>query len=333
MLYLVILVISTLFAASILKKILADSLLKKEKIYDELESEYTRLAKETLQLKEGNTKLAQTVSETVALYNITKDICKTLDEGMIFSIFKERVSDYLKVGDCRFLSKDADITNYKGYSILPLVIQQDEIGYLVASDIADRDKDKFQILAQQFMVGVRRALLYKKMQELSITDSLTQLFSRRHFLDRFKEELLRSKKFGHNLSFLMVDIDKFKDINDKYGHLVGDAILRGVSKTIKETVRQIDFVGRYGGEELSIVLAETDSEQARLTAERLRQAIETKIIKAYDEELNATVSIGISTFPHNGNVTNMLLEAADKALYLAKQRGRNKVCVYDRAKP
>ncbi len=330
MLYLVIpLFLSTLFAMLILKKILATRLLKKEKIYDELESEYARSAKETLKLKEENTKLTQAVSETVALYNITKDICKTLDEEKIFSIFKERVNDYLKVGDCRFLVKDADITNYKGYTILPLVINQEVIGNLVASDIAARDKDKFQILAQQFMVGVKRALLYKKMQELSITDSLTLLFSRRHFLERFKEELLRSKKFGHKLSFLMVDIDKFKDINDKYGHLVGDAILRGVSMTIKETVRQIDFVGRYGGEELSIVLAETDKEKALFAAERLRQAIESKTIKAYDEELKVSVSVGIATFPHNGNETEMLLEAADKALYLAKQRGRNKVCVYE----
>lgn len=327
MLYLAVLILSTLLATHILKKILTANLLKKEKIYNVLESEYTRLAKETLQLKEGNTKLTQTVSETVALYNITKDICKTLDEEKIFSIFKERVSDYLKVGDCRFLGKDVNLSNYEGYSILPLIIQEEAIGYLVANDIAD--KDKFQILAQQFLVGVKRALLYKRMQELSITDSLTQLFSRRHFLDRFKEELLRSKKFGHNLSFLMVDIDKFKDINDKYGHLVGDAILRGVSKVIKETIRQIDFVGRYGGEELSIVLAETDKEQGRLAAERLRQAIESKIIKAYDEELKVTVSIGISTFPYNGNVPEILLESADKALYLAKQRGRNKVCVYE----
>jgi diguanylate cyclase (GGDEF)-like protein len=209
-----------------------------------------------------------------------------------------------------------------------LVIQQDTIGYLIASGINENDKDRFGILAQQFLIGVKRVLLYKKMQELAITDGLTQLFSRRHFLDRFKEELSRSKKFKYRFSFLMVDIDKFKEFNDKYGHLVGDAILREVSKTIKETIRQIDFVGRYGGEELSVILVETDKEHARFAAERLRQAIESRDIRVYDEELKVTISIGISTFSSDGETVEKLIETADQALYAAKQAGRNKVCSY-----
>jgi diguanylate cyclase (GGDEF)-like protein len=126
----------------------------------------------------------------------------------------------------------------------------------------------------------------------------------------------------------MIDIDKFKNFNDRYGHLVGDAILRDISRTVKETVRQIDFVGRFGGEEIAVVLAETDRDQARFAAERLRQAIENNVIKVYDEELRVTVSIGVATYPQDADDVDTLIENADKALYVAKQTGRNKVCAF-----
>jgi len=328
MLYLGGLIFLSVLAALVLRRVMAGSLLKKEARLKGLESEYAVLAEEKARLNKENLGIEGTVNETIALYNITKDICKTLDEKKIFTIFRERVNDYLKIGDCQLLDRDADLSRHEGSLVFPLVIQQDTIGYLIASQIREEDKERFQILAQQFLIGLKRALLYKKMQELAITDSLTQLFSRRHFLDRFKEELNRSRKFKYSFSFLMVDIDKFKDFNDKYGHLVGDAILREVSRTIKETIRQIDFVGRYGGEELSIILVETDKEQARFAAERLRQAVEAKNIRVYDEELKVTISIGIATFSRGSETADKLIESADKALYAAKQAGRNRVCAY-----
>ena len=124
----------------------------------------------------------------------------------------------------------------------------------------------------------------------------------------------------------MIDIDNFKQFNDRYGHLVGDAILRQVAKTISQAVRQIDFIGRYGGEEISVVLAETNKEQANFAAERIRQAITAQVIKVYDEELKVTASIGVSTFPDNALNMQNLIEMADQALYLAKETGKNKVC-------
>ncbi|MCX5706909.1 MAG: GGDEF domain-containing protein [Candidatus Omnitrophica bacterium] len=302
--------------------------LKQEARCKVLVSEFEALSSGYSTIKADNLKLGKEISETIALYEITKDICKSLDEEKIFAIFKERIKSYIKTGDCRFLNKDADLALYKDYTVLPLVIGDERIGYLIASDISQNSKDKFQILGQQFLIGIKRALLYKKIQELAIMDGLTQVFSRRHFLERFQEELTRSRKFKHNLSFLMVDIDRFKDFNDKYGHLVGDAILRETAKEIKEAVRQIDFVGRYGGEELSIVLAETNKEQAHFAAERIRKCIESKNIKVYDEELHVTISIGFATFPDDNTDSSMLIEAADKALYLAKQTGRNKACAY-----
>lgn len=284
-----------------------------------------------VKLKEGfdleNTRLNAIFGETLALYELTKDICKSLEEEKVFAIFHKSLKKYIGIGDCRYIKEAADLIKYKDYMILPLNIEENQIiGYLAVERISEADKERFGILAQQLLIGLRRALLYQKVQSMTITDSLTAVYCRRYFLERFSEELRRSKKNKLRLAFLMIDIDNFKQFNDRYGHLVGDAILRQVSKIISETVRQIDFVGRYGGEELSIVLAETDREQANFAAERIRQAIATGAIRVYDEELKVTVSTGVSTFPDNGLNTQDLIDLADQALYLAKESGKNKVC-------
>jgi diguanylate cyclase (GGDEF)-like protein len=257
---------------------------------------------------------------------LTKDVCKTLDEDTIFKIFSERMRRYLKVSDCKYLKAGTDLTQYQADTLLPLTIQKETVGYLAAGGIKDKDRDKFYILAGQFLIGIQRAVLYQKVQELTITDSLTQVFSRRYFLERLDEEIRRSQNSKLVFSFLMADIDHFKEFNDRYGHLVGDAVLKEVTKTIKENIRQIDFIGRYGGEELSIVLPETDKQESMYVAERIRAAIESKLLVVYDEGLRVTVSIGVSTYPHDASLAKALIDKADQALYLAKQAGRNKVC-------
>ncbi|MDD5690683.1 MAG: GGDEF domain-containing protein [Candidatus Omnitrophica bacterium] len=285
-------------------------------------------------LKEGkqvlnleNMGLNKIFVETLALYELTKDICKGLDEEKIFTIFRDNLSKHINFRACQYIKDSVELIKYKDYMILPLNTEENQAaGYLAVDGISDADREKFGILAQQLLIGLRRAHLYQKVQEMAITDSLTQVYCRRYFLERFSEELKRSRKNKLHLCFLMIDLDNFKQFNDRYGHLVGDAILRQVSKTICDMVRQIDFIGRYGGEELAIVLAETDKEQASFAAERIRQAIEASIIKAYDEELRVTVSIGVSTFPDNTDHMRDLIEMADQALYLAKETGKNKVC-------
>ncbi|MFA5145698.1 MAG: GGDEF domain-containing protein [Candidatus Omnitrophota bacterium] len=329
MLRLIALALLTVFSYFSLKKVLNKSLTDKKNNYNCLEREYENGVRENLRLKTENSVLEKSVEDTIALYDITKEIRRTLDEGEIFKIFKEHLRKYIQAGDALLLKADADLTKYKDHILFPLVIENDIIGYLASSGIQPQDKDKFHILAQQFLAGVRGALLFKKVQGLTIIDNLTQVFNRRYFLKRFSEELERSKRLGYKLSFLMIDTDYFKDFNDKYGHLVGDAILRDISKTIKETIRQVDFMGRYGGEELSVVLTETDKGPARLAAERIRQAIASKHFTVYDEDLRVTISIGISTFPEDTGDAMALIDKADKALYQAKQSGRNRVCVYE----
>lgn len=330
MLFLAALILLTLSLKILVSKILAQSLIENQNNCARLKCEYDKLVKENTEIKKDALHLKKLADETLALYDFTKDVRKILDEDKIFELFKERINTYLSVGDCLFLKKDADLNQYRNYTVLPLSIEEDSLGYLAARDIEDKDKDRFHILAQQFLSGIKGAFLFKRLQGLTVIDSLTQVFNRRYFLERFKEELNRSKKFKLTFSLLMLDIDHFKNYNDHYGHLVGDAVLKEVVRCLKENMRQIDFIGRYGGEELSIILVETDKEEAVSVSERIRQAIALRPFLVYDEKLKVTISIGVSTFPQDGNEESALIDNADCALYQAKEAGRNRVCAYGR---
>ncbi len=327
MLYIVLLLILTLSWNIFLHDILSAKLKRKKSESDSLLNEFSRLRTAKEGLDSENIRLDNVFMETLALYELTKDICKELEEEKIFAIFHDNLCKHIAFRECKYIKDSAELGKYKDYMVFPLNTEENQAaGYLVADGVQDADKDKFGILVQQLLIGLRRSHLYQKVQGMAITDALTQVYCRRYFLERFSEELKRSRKNKLHLCFLMIDLDNFKQFNDRYGHLVGDAILRQVSKTICDMVRQIDFIGRYGGEELAIVLAETDREQASFAAERIRQAIESSVIKAYDEELKVTVSIGISAFPDNTEHMRDLIEMADQALYLAKETGKNKVC-------
>ncbi|MCK9571683.1 MAG: GGDEF domain-containing protein [Candidatus Omnitrophica bacterium] len=331
MLYLILFILISIFFFSFLQNTLQRKFSRRQAEILSLKARKAQLTKNNQSLKDDNVNYQKKFEDTVALYDLTKDICKTLDQTKIFKIFKESLDDHTSVKDCHFIRTDElDEGKYKDFTLIPLEpVHNRPIGYLAARQISPEDKDKFSILAQQFIVGIRRALLYQKVQELTITDSLTQVYNRRYFLERFNEELERSKKNKLNLAFLMLDVDNFKKYNDRYGHLVGDAILKQVAKILRDTVRQIDFIGRYGGEEISIVLTETAGQQAGFVAERIRRAINESRFQVYDEDLSVTVSIGISVFKASSLKVIQLIEMADFALYQAKKSGKNKVCFYD----
>lgn len=319
------LILLTVFLYILLKNLLDKGFLRLKTSYESLRNERVKLTAENQKIKQDDASLKKSLEETVALYDITKQICRSLDEDKVFAYFKEEITKHIECKDCSFVKQETDLAAYKDAVVLPLEINKVPVAYLAAKGVQTDEREKFYILAQQCLLGLKRAILYQQVQELAITDSLTGVFTRRHYLERLREELDYTRKFSYPLSVLMLDIDHFKSFNDHYGHLVGDAILRFISKLIKDNLRQVDLLCRYGGEEFSIILTNTDKEGAKLAAERIRQSVEDGLIKVYDENLKVTISIGVATFPEDGRQDQMLIEMADKALYKAKQNGRNQV--------
>ncbi|MFH1217850.1 MAG: diguanylate cyclase [Pseudomonadota bacterium] len=166
----------------------------------------------------------------------------------------------------------------------------------------------------------------KQLEKLSTTDALTGLANRRYFLECFAAEYERAKRYRHHLSILIIDVDFFKKVNDTYGHICGDVVLKRTARLLKKNVRGTDLVARYGGEEIVVLLPETDNEQALVIAEKLRRDVASQRILCEGSPLSITVSIGVATQPEtNFGEAEQLFNAADQALYKAKNDGRNKV--------
>jgi len=168
----------------------------------------------------------------------------------------------------------------------------------------------------------------KRLRKLSITDGLTELFNHRHVHELLQEEFERSRRTEEPLAVTMIDLDKFKNVNDTYGHPTGDVVLYETARILRETAREIDMVGRYGGEEFIVILPNTDEEEAAAFAERVRSAVETHVFRDEDVgvELRMTCSSGVASFPVPGVQTpEQLLKLADEGLYMAKESGRNRV--------
>jgi len=212
-----------------------------------------------------------------------------------------------------------------GLSWAPLWNEQKPIGVAIADHLPPDQVETLSIVANQLSLQLARIRLYETLEAAAVTDTLTGIFVRRYFLELAGEELQRSKRHGLPCSFLMVDLDLFKAKNDTCGHLVGDVVLREVAQLLRKNLRGIDFIARYGGEEFILLLIETEAEQALAVAERLRQLVEVQPIRAYDETLSQTVSIGLACFPEDGHTLQELIDHSDHALYAAKRAGRNRV--------
>lgn len=211
--------------------------------------------------------------------------------------------------------------------IFPLRAGDDTVGTLVcgsrkADALPEGAQKELQMLALQAAEAMVRTRLYEQAEKLATTDGLTGLLNRRTFdavLDRRWREAQRYKR---PLSLLLLDIDHFKKVNDAHGHPAGDSVLAAVAGILEQCARDTDAVARYGGEEMALVLPETDEAGARVIAERIRKAVEAAQTPTEQGALRVTVSIGIAT---QGKSPEELLDAADKALYRAKQSGRNRV--------
>ena len=178
----------------------------------------------------------------------------------------------------------------------------------------------------------------KEIREMAITDSLTKLYNRRYFFTQLRDEFLRIKRHKRNLSCIMLDIDFFKKFNDTYGHQTGDVVLREVAKVVNDQARATDLVARYGGEEFVVMLPETDEKGAAVFGEKIRGAVESKVMEADDgTQLKVTVSVGVCAMTTDEIVKiedeSLIIKFADKALYTAKENGRNRVELYRNGSP
>lgn len=173
-----------------------------------------------------------------------------------------------------------------------------------------------------------RKVLEEELLRQAHFDYLTAVFNRRHFMEQAEKELHRSIRYGNTLSFLMLDIDHFKHINDRFGHKVGDQVLKELSSSCSTTLRDIDLFGRLGGEEFAVLLPQTEQSTAIEVAELLRQAIENASLPIEGSlSVQFQVSIDVSSLASKEDSIEVLLNKADRALYEAKNTGRNKVCV------
>jgi diguanylate cyclase (GGDEF)-like protein len=243
--------------------------------------------------------------------------------------------------DPRVRQKNRDHYKTRSFISVPLKIDGRIIGVLNLSDkttgeVFDKeDLELIQSFATHAAVILERSALYsqtEKLKKLSITDPLTGLLNRRYLQERLEEEVSRSRRHGRQVSLLMLDLDGFKYYNDTFGHRVGDKTLKIIAEAIVQSVRTIDIVARYGGDEFMVILPETDKALAVNIAERLRNDVAKTLLPTRNTtglpSSFITASLGIACYPDHGETTELLIDRVDKALYAAKNRGRNRIEVF-----
>jgi diguanylate cyclase (GGDEF)-like protein len=178
--------------------------------------------------------------------------------------------------------------------------------------------------------------LHQRVERQAITDPLTGLWNRRYMAETLEREVARALRFGHEISLIIIDVDDFKEINDRQGHLQGDIVLETVANVVREATRSIDVAARYGGDELAVVLVETGREGAMTLGERLGERMrKTEVPLREGGSMGVTISIGVATLPDSADTLESLVDAADHALLRAKRAGKNqlRIAPVTRSKP
>lgn len=265
------------------------------------------------------------IQEMSSMYQLSRQFLGTLDveEGLrvtrdflgktIPSVNEDLLDRHL--GDIRAMVDSGEVSAEALIQAIPL------------RGTAYADRERWSILSNQLALGLQRISLYRQVQDLATHDGLTGLMVRRYFKERLAGEVEAALRKGAPVSFLMVDLDRFKTVNDTYGHLVGDVVLKEVARLIRSSVREMDLVGRHGGEEFSVALPDADEKVGLHIAERVRTAVEGALIHAYDEQVRITVSIGLSLLPKHAATAEQLIDQADRAMYKAKGAGRNRTVI------
>lgn len=224
-------------------------------------------------------------------------------------------------------------THIHSFLGVPLIVGDRVIGMLAVDNTQSNyfTSDHARLVtafADQVALAIQNAKLFGEVQQLASIDSLTGLYNRRHFMELAKREFGRAQRYQRPLVAIMLDIDHFKQVNDSYGHDIGDQVLQIVAERCQKTVREIDILGRYGGEEFVVFLLETDMDGACIVAERLRMAITSEPVHAGEGlELNVTASLGVAQRDENTTSLEILITRADQAMYVAKHKGRNRIAI------
>jgi len=213
-----------------------------------------------------------------------------------------------------------------------LTVENKEMNFEIPSEMLDEIQANIENLINGFDIPDDNKMdvikkinfMYTRTKQMSVMDSLTGLYNRRHFESNLEREFLRAQRYNNKLSLALIDIDYFKNINDKYGHSCGDYVIKEVAYLALHTIRMTDMIFRYGGEEFTVILTETPLESALIPLERLRESIENHNFKFRGQEIKVTISIG-ATSDTSVETFWQMFDAADRALYNAKENGRNKI--------
>lgn len=265
-----------------------------------------------------------------------RDMRLTLDDGVVGWVARQQKPALIidAQADPRFLRRMDEASDFTTGSLMcaPLVFQGQTLGVIEVvrgQDEPQRFTDehlKVLIMFADFAaIAIANARQFKKIADLTITDDWTGLFNARYLQQSLHHEVARSRRYGHTLSVLFIDLDGFKRVNDTFGHSEGSRILACVADRIQNAIRDTDRAVRYGGDEFVVLMPETDAQEAMAVAQRLRTCISERPFHCGNSEVRVGSSMGVATLPYHGGDGRALLDAADQAMYLAKKRGGNVV--------
>ncbi|MBT4034564.1 MAG: sensor domain-containing diguanylate cyclase [Candidatus Marinimicrobia bacterium] len=271
-----------------------------------------------------------------------------LQQGMSYPVYNSLVSKTILTGH-HFIYKKSnkpepdgiyrtgDFQEYPYSQVIgfPLAKVKNGPGVLVLESskeypIKQSELGIFEMISQSLGAALTRFSLYERLNNYATIDTLTHLYNIRALKQRFEEELARAGRYQNSLVVLFLDLDKFKLVNDTYGHLVGDFVLKEISQIIRETIRTSDIPGRYGGEEFVVIMVNADAEACMASAKRICTAVREHQFEMNETNIENRISIGLSEFPRDGESMQDLIQSADAAMYTAKRRGGDQVVKYEK---
>jgi diguanylate cyclase (GGDEF)-like protein len=286
----------------------------------QLESRLVELEAERVRLRESTARFGQALAATHDVEQLLTVVVETAVEAT-------GAHGGIVLGPTGELARAGDPDRGAHHIRLPLFVGKENFGLLVlaGSSFDEEQRETAAMLAGQAVVALENARLHRAVERQASLDGLTGLANRRSAQDALHAEVSRAARFGGEVAIVMADLDGFKAVNDRFGHPVGDAVLRDFAETLRDTAREVDVPGRWGGEEFVVILPGTDAVGAAQLAERVRVAFEERLVLTPDgTPIPVTASFGVAAYPDEAD-EETLVAAADAALYEAKRQGKNRV--------